>query len=203
MKGHVYIIQMLGTNYYKIGMTAQENPYKRIEAAKTYAPLGIKEIKIIESVYPYKLEKELHKDFKHKRKNGEWFELDTNDLKLIEDKYSVSQGKLLKTLEKCLHLFDSEELLYSVLKSTIQGKESKSKVLGNTELKQDCIDVVNEKFKNQFFSSSDVVEILKLRKPKYKNITPRGVGTLLRKIFPMKAMWIDGKTKRCYFNEKN
>ena len=110
---------------------------------------------------------------------------------------------MLKTLEKCLHLFESEELLYSVLKSTIQGKESKSKVLGNTELKQDCIDVVNEKFKNQFFSSSDVVEILKLRKPKYKNITPRGVGTLLRKIFPMKAMWIDGKTKRCYYNEKN
>ena len=199
MKGHVYIIQMLGTDYYKIGMTTQDDPYKRIKDAETYAPLGIKEIKIIESVYPSKLEKELHEDFKHKRQKGEWFELDRDDLKLIEDKYSVSRGKILKTLEKLLILCKNEELLYSILKTELQSRVEVSQ----KGFIKDVLKIVKEDFKNKNFTASELLEVLKEKNHIYKDISYVAIGRCLSKHLPKKRFWLNGKSVRLYLNEKN
>jgi len=199
MKGHVYIIQMLGTNFYKIGMTRQKNPYDRIKSAETYAPLGIKEIKIIESVYPSKLEKELHNDFKHKRKKGEWFELNNNDLKLIDDKYSVSQGKLLKTLEKLITICGSEELLYSLLKSNIDLRNRKQNSSNYSDIDIGINNIIKDKFTNIDFTSSDVLKELIKTDNKFKNLNVRRVGIYLSRLYLKKRKW-KNSTSRTYYN---
>jgi hypothetical protein len=98
-KGHVYVIKVL--NYYKIGRTI--NITKRLKSYFTHCPLSPEIIYCVEVENCIKTEKELHKKFDAKRSNGEWFTLDSNDLKellKILNQYSINIDK--RTLDSSL-----------------------------------------------------------------------------------------------------
>lgn len=83
--GYVYIIHG-GTGLCKIGMTTGD-PYKRIAELQTGSPVELKIIAILATDKPQELEQALHKDFTHRRKQGEWFQLTEADFAKFQKKY--------------------------------------------------------------------------------------------------------------------
>jgi hypothetical protein len=79
---NIYLISALIEDYkiYKIGYT-KRNVISRVNELKTANPyeLEIVEVYVAEN-YGTRIEKKLHNAFKSKRMNGEWFELDENDI---------------------------------------------------------------------------------------------------------------------------
>jgi len=69
----VYLIQSLEEGYYKIGISIRPN--KRIQQLQTGNSSELKLINTFSSEYANKIEKTLHNQFLHLRKEGEWFEL--------------------------------------------------------------------------------------------------------------------------------
>lgn len=78
--GYVYIIHWHG--YYKIGK-AKDVP-SRIRDIGCSHPVPPTVFKVIPTNAMGRLEAQLHKKFAHKRKSGEWFDLDENDLMYIK-----------------------------------------------------------------------------------------------------------------------
>ena len=56
---------------YKIGVS--KNPKKRVKQLKTGNPNGIELLQFFESIYAYKIESKLHKEYKSNKLDGEWF----------------------------------------------------------------------------------------------------------------------------------
>ena len=79
--GFVYLMQC--GKHYKIGMS--KDPQSRLEQLSTQPPFDIELICTIPTNDMVALEAEIHKLFKHKRKRGEWFTLDTQDVKFIKE----------------------------------------------------------------------------------------------------------------------
>jgi len=79
-EGWVYLLKS-GT-YYKIGASIQVN--KRIRTLRTLPPFDINLVCTIETDDMYKLERQLHARFSNKRVNGEWFELEPDDVAYIK-----------------------------------------------------------------------------------------------------------------------
>lgn len=79
--GFVYLVRSEG-GYYKIGRT--KNPANRIKTFKVKLPFEIEYVAIIQTNDMYALEKELHKKYKPKKVNGEWFSLNDDDLNYIK-----------------------------------------------------------------------------------------------------------------------
>lgn len=84
--GYIYIIRSL--HRYKIGLSwdlqTLENLIRRLNNMNAF---GVKEIMVLHTRRPLSLETELHRLFAAKRVHYEWFELDADDLALIQQKY--------------------------------------------------------------------------------------------------------------------
>lgn len=78
-EGFVYILQ--GEDYYKIGKTI--NLDQRIGQISPRLPFPVTLIHTIETNDIHRLEVALHQRFAPKRTNGEWFELDKDDLEWL------------------------------------------------------------------------------------------------------------------------
>lgn len=79
--GYVYLIKS-PKNYYKIGRT--KNPKDRRRTFSVKLPFEVEFLCLIQTNDMYALERTLHKHFKSKRVNGEWFKLDLEDLNKIK-----------------------------------------------------------------------------------------------------------------------
>lgn len=77
-EGYVYLIQHGTRNEYKIGKT--KNPIRREGEIRLTLPEKIKPIHYIKTDDPSGIEKYWHNRFSKKRKEGEWFSLDNNDI---------------------------------------------------------------------------------------------------------------------------
>lgn len=75
---YIYLIQQENTNFYKIGVTKNIN--KRIMELQIGSGIILKLIYSFETKFGFKLEAALHAYFRIKRTNGEWFELDSDDV---------------------------------------------------------------------------------------------------------------------------
>jgi hypothetical protein len=80
----MYTIYLISSTYenqtfYKIGWT-KRSPEKRLKELKTANSQDLKIEKIFKTKFGPKIESNLHRKFSSKRRNGEWFELDTNDV---------------------------------------------------------------------------------------------------------------------------
>lgn len=64
---------------YKIGAT-KISVESRISKLQTGNPFKIEEVSKFESLYGQKVEKMLHKKFRHCKETGEWFKLDRSDV---------------------------------------------------------------------------------------------------------------------------
>lgn len=79
--GYVYLLKnMEGT--YKIGKA--KNPEDRLKTFTVKLPFRVEYTCIIPSHDMAELERDLHDLFKHKRVNGEWFNLDPDDVEFIK-----------------------------------------------------------------------------------------------------------------------
>lgn len=83
-RGVIYVINQVGTNNYKIGIST--NYDERLKLFTVKLPFDIKEHAVYETERYAEKEKELHFFFHEKRLNGsEFFELTPEDLQLIPD----------------------------------------------------------------------------------------------------------------------
>lgn len=84
--GYVYVLKQIGGDYYKIGRTS--NPDNRRETFNVKLPFMVEYEIVIKTDDMYLLERQLHSRFNAKWIDGEWFQLDANDLEAIR---SISQ----------------------------------------------------------------------------------------------------------------
>lgn len=87
--GYVYVVRS-ESGHYKIGRT--KNPADRIKTFNVKLPFEVVYIAVLETDDMYALEKRLHRHFKAKRVNGEWFSLSIEDIEYIQ-----GQGNLIHT----------------------------------------------------------------------------------------------------------
>ena len=74
----VYLIQLENSELFKIGYS--KNPSERLRALQTANGGRLELIEAIETDFGYKLEKHLHRHYSLKRKIGEWFELNEEEV---------------------------------------------------------------------------------------------------------------------------
>lgn len=81
----VYLISSYHQNdvYYKIGWTKRD-PAKRLKELRTGNSQKLELVKIFESKWGPRVESSLHKHFKDKRCEGEWFLLSEQDVSQFE-----------------------------------------------------------------------------------------------------------------------
>lgn len=77
MSSSVYLIQAIVTGLYKIGVS--KHPNKRLKELKTGNGSDLKLITTYISEYPYKVEKALHNNLSHLKREGEWYKLSLED----------------------------------------------------------------------------------------------------------------------------
>jgi hypothetical protein len=108
--GFVYFIQVIKTGDIKIGFST--NIKSRIHTLQTSIPESIKLLGFISG--DLKLEKELHKKFKHLKKRGEWFHCDKSIIDYLntcnEMINHTKMGVYIELLE------DGKTQLYSKMK---------------------------------------------------------------------------------------
>jgi hypothetical protein len=83
MANTIYLVQAEDTQSYKIGFTNQD-PEKRLSQLQTGNGTKLKLLKEFKTKYGTKLESRLHKEFRCKRTEGEWFVLDREDVMYFE-----------------------------------------------------------------------------------------------------------------------
>lgn len=71
--GYVYLIKCSGSTFYKIGKA--QNVKSRRDMLQVGCPYYLVLIATLATNNPQRLEKQMHKKFKAKRKYGEWFDL--------------------------------------------------------------------------------------------------------------------------------
>lgn len=80
--GYVYLIKSQFDAYYKIGRAV--NPEKRMRTFNVKLPFKVEFVCVIKTEDMYALETELHRRFKAKHIEGEWFALDAADVEYIK-----------------------------------------------------------------------------------------------------------------------
>jgi hypothetical protein len=78
---NVYLISSEYSNekFYKIGWTKRD-PNSRLKELRTSNSQNLKIEKVFKTKFGPKIEKNLHRIFNNKRKNGEWFSLNKKDV---------------------------------------------------------------------------------------------------------------------------
>lgn len=92
-KESVYLLRYVGRKEVKIGMSKNVNPYKRIKDYGMYSIHGVEVLGVVPCLDGLEIEKTIHKEFRHKRIKGEWFNLTDEDVEFIIDKYSSYEYK--------------------------------------------------------------------------------------------------------------
>lgn len=70
--GYVYLIQMEGTDYHKIGVSARD-PFERLAALQTSVPFKLELIDAFWQTESYQVENELHTAMAQYWVRGVWF----------------------------------------------------------------------------------------------------------------------------------
>lgn len=80
--GYIYLLHGEGTAWYKIGISVQ--PTARRHSLGTNSPFPINTVSCYDVEDMLGVEAWWHETFAHKRKHGEWFELDEYDILLFD-----------------------------------------------------------------------------------------------------------------------
>lgn len=80
MKNVIYLINLEDSDLYKIGITDINKIDQRVASLQTGAPKKLNIISLFRTDFATIIEKNLHKFFNEKRTNGEWFNLNDDDL---------------------------------------------------------------------------------------------------------------------------
>lgn len=80
-RGFVYLMHASGSNYYKIGKSSK--PSRRILEIAPKMPFETEFVKVWRTYFMSVAETSLHRRFASQRANGEWFELEEEDLDIL------------------------------------------------------------------------------------------------------------------------
>ena len=93
--GYVYLVNCVGTNYYKIGIS-KADPKNRIANLQSGCPLELE----FEDIYYCKhyslLEYEIHKRYSKLNVRGEWYELNESQLLCVKSELQEQSNKQLR-----------------------------------------------------------------------------------------------------------
>lgn len=86
-KGFIYLLECCSDweTIYKIGYTRNKDIKKRIRGLQTGNKDKIKCVYMFPSIHGRQVETSLHHFYSFKRKNGEWFELELNDVVVFKE----------------------------------------------------------------------------------------------------------------------
>jgi len=91
-QGCVYFFKHRGVDGVKIGYSNHPEPSGRFESFKTYCPTEPLLLGFITTSKAKELETKLHRKFKQKRMNGEWFDISFDEVNSIILKESTEQN---------------------------------------------------------------------------------------------------------------
>lgn len=156
--GYVYIIQQVGSNYFKIGYT-KESPERRFKELRTGAPEGLKVWAFFHGTKND--EASLHHAFNRFARHGEWFELD------IRAMLAVTVDRVLGPGTFPIRVIDKSQLVKTFVKENyLVGKrspETSADGIGLSELKSQFSDwcrrldtkkIAEEEFHKQLLATS-------------------------------------------------
>lgn len=128
-KGCVYFFKHIGLEPVKIGYSSHDNPLRRFNQFKTYAPFGAEIIGFIITDEAKKIESELHQKFANKRLDGEWFSLTIIECEKIIEFYTSKEEVKERNdfqITFCKYLEDKrkkEEEINNQLKPVVENKK--------------------------------------------------------------------------------
>lgn len=106
-EGYIYLFECVSDyeTTYKIGYTRNKNFKKRIKSLQTGNKYKIVCVDYFKTSYGRMVENILHNLYSHKRKSGEWFDLDLQDVVSFK-KTCQKIEENLKVLEKYNYFFN-------------------------------------------------------------------------------------------------
>lgn len=107
--GLIYLINEIGTNNYKIGITRSKTERKRKKNLQTGNSIELETIYTYKTEYPFKIESMLHFYYVNKHIKGEWFELSDEDV-LDFINVCTQKEKQLQFLIKSNHFFSENDI---------------------------------------------------------------------------------------------
>ena len=199
MKGKVYCFKMIGTSYYKIGMTETESINDRFNMFKTYSPNGAEIISVIETGNARLLENQLHNEFKNRRVNGEFFILDNFDIDKIK-KYENEETIKLNNffwinIKENNISFDELNKAFNYLKINNEilnenlNENSNEKIFNFLEFEWSC----------SWLSNNEIYKLLLDENIISNEFSKEALGRVLKIKYTQKIKKIDGITKRMYY----
>lgn len=116
-KESVYLLRYVGRKEVKIGMSRSLDPRSRIADYGMYSIHGVEVLGVVQCLDSLIMEQTIHKEFKHKKIRGEWFDLTDEDIEYIINKYSSYEYKKAYELflKKYLDMINVEEFDRKIL----------------------------------------------------------------------------------------
>jgi hypothetical protein len=201
MEGFIYVFKMVETNFYKIGMTETESVKERFTQFKTYAPSGAEITMIIEADNAREKEKFFHELMKVKRKNGEWFELNEDDLNLLRSYINEKTQLMNKFFWEKVALNNAS---IADLKKTfeIAIRYNKERVVlsqPHLKLSADILEYINENLTDTVCSASDVLSMMIEDKViKKGEIAVNMLGRIIKTLYTQEILTVKGHRSRVY-----
>lgn len=151
---YVYFFRETGRPYVKIGMSKNE-VQTRFQSFKTYAPLGAYIVGYIKTSNAFLLEKELHKKYKDKRLQGEFFNLTDDEVYAEINIHDSKFGEVVSFVDYLVNdlKFDID-YLKSILKNQIVGLNE------NLESDNDVLLNFIKNNKGSFFTNKEIQSYL-------------------------------------------
>ncbi len=110
----VYFIKHNDFRGVKIGMTNKDDVQDRLKAANTYSPRGAVLLGQIETFDAAELEKIIHKDFADNRMNGEFFDIDEEEVQEICENYSYTGLNILYVFVIFIRVFSKQQRIIAI-----------------------------------------------------------------------------------------
>lgn len=186
----VYLFRHKGTDFVKIGMTSTQDCSSRFQAFCTYSPWGAEIVGTIICDNARKLECKLHKEFSHKRINGEFFNLNQQECEGILNMYQKRDySNIISIIKSNFHTEEDIIILERLIKSSIKSKRNPGdeekifKYIVESEKPQmTCADI-----------SKYLIESANLM------FSPTKLGLILSKKYKSKRVKVHGSSKTLYF----
>lgn len=197
MKENVYVFRLVGTDFYKIGMTKNESIKDRLQSIKTYTPFQVDVTTVIKTKNALLLEKEIHKKFDSKRINGEFFELTKNDIIYLKSLEDVNTKKLKDFFWTEII---SNEIDLNLLKSVMKSLNIKlNDNFGQSELNEKIYDFLEINYYDYELTNSEIFNLLEIESNvSLEGLSNKMLGSILIKKYSQKTKNIEGSTKRVY-----
>lgn len=153
---YVYFFRETGRPYVKIGMSKNDIQV-RFQHFKTYAPLGAYIVGFIKTKKASLLESELHKKYKDKRLQGEFFSITDDEVYNEINKHNSSFGEVVSFLNELI-----EEHDYSLfdLKKDLKNKVNKLKETKEKYTPDDILINYLETKKGTFLTNNQIMNEL-------------------------------------------